>query len=139
MKSVLSVFPLALQREIKQRLEEFEMPDESIVQEIESALKVRYRKQRRPVNYSVMLESFDDLVTLSDNELSILFHSVDLTTAMLALIGADPVLIARTTKHFSPTEEHHMHKRLKQMQSIDDEDIEQARRIILEQYNATLR
>jgi flagellar motor switch protein FliG len=139
MKSVLSVLPSALQREIKQRLDEFEMPEESIVQEIESALKVRYRQQRRPVNHSVMLDSFDDLVTLSDKELSTLFHSVDLTTAMLALIGADPVLIARTTKHFSPTEEHHMHKRLKQMRSIDDEDIEQARCLILEQYNATAR
>ncbi|MDR0327557.1 MAG: hypothetical protein LBI05_04595 [Planctomycetaceae bacterium] len=138
MKSVFSVLPPALQREIKQRLDGFEMPEESIVQEIESALKVRYRQQRRPAVHSEMLESFDDLVTLSDKEITTLFHAVDLTTAMLALIGADPVLISRVTKHFSPTEEHHMQKRLKQMRSIDDEDIEQARHAILEQYNATI-
>ena len=138
MKSVLSAFPVKLQKELKQRLDGFEMPEEQIVQEIESALKVRYRQQLRPARPSAMLESFDDLVTLGDKELATLFHSVDLTIAMLALIGADPVLITRVTKHFSPTEEHQMQKRLKQLGSIDEEDIAQARHDILEQYNATI-
>jgi flagellar motor switch protein FliG len=137
MKSVVSAFPSELQKEIKQRLDRFEMPEEQIVQEIESALKVRYRQQLKPARRSAMLESFDDLVTLSDKELATLFHSVDLNRAMLALIGADPVLIARVTKRFSPTEEHQMQKRLKQLGSIDEEEIEQARCDILEQYNAT--
>jgi len=138
MKAALSALPSELQREVKRRLDTFEMPEEQIVQEIESALKCRYRRQLRPVRRSVMLESFDDLETLDDKELATLFHSVDLTIAMLALIGADPVLIARVTKHFSPTEEHQMQKRLKQLGSIDEEDIEQARYDILEQYNATI-
>ena len=138
MKAALCALPAELQREIKCRLDKFEMPEEQIVQEIESALKCRYRRQLRPVRQSAMLESFDDLETLSDKELSTLFHAVDLTKAMLALIGADPVLITRVTKHFSPTEEHQMQKRLKQLGSIDEEDIEQARHDILEQYNATL-
>jgi flagellar motor switch protein FliG len=86
-----------------------------------------------------MLESFEDIEMLSDSELATLFHSVDLTTAMLALIGADTALIARIIKHFSPTEEHQMKKRLQQLGSIDAEDIEQARCAILEQYNGTLR
>jgi len=138
MKAALNALPSELQGEIKRRLDKFEMPEEQVVQEIESALKCRYRQQLRPVRQSVLLESFDDLETLNDRELSTLFHAVDLTIAMLALIGADPVLIARVTKHFSPTEEHQMQKRLKQLGSIDEEDIEQARHDILEQYNATI-
>jgi len=138
MKAVLGNLPAELQKEIERRLDQFEMPEEPIVQEIESALKVRYRRQLRPAKRSVMLESFDDLETLNDKELSTLFHSVDLTTAMLALIGADSALIDRVTKHFSPTEEHQMQKRLKQLGSIDEEEIEQARHDILEQYNATI-
>jgi flagellar motor switch protein FliG len=138
MKSVLSALPSQLQKEIKRRLDEYEMPDEQVIQEIESALRVRYRNQYRSVRHSALLESFDDIESLSDSELSTLFRSVDLTTVMLALIGADPALIARITKHFSPTEEQQMYKRLKQLGSVDEEDIAQARRNILEQYNATI-
>ena len=138
MKAAMSALPPELQREIKQRLDTFEMPEEQVVQEIESALKVRYRRQLRPASRPAMLESFDDLVTLSDKELSTLFHSVDLMKAMRALIGADAVLISRVTKHFSPTEEHQMQERLKKLGSIDEEEIEQARHDILEQYNATI-
>ena len=137
MKSILSAFPPKLQREIKSRLDRFEMPDEQIVQEVETALKTRYRQQHRMPRLPVMLESFDDIDTLNDAELATLFHSVDLTTAMLALIGMDSAVIARITKHFSPTEEHEMRKRLKQLGSIDEEDIEQARQEILEQYHGT--
>jgi len=138
MKSVVSALPSELQKEIKRRLDEYEMPVEEVVQEIESALRVRYRNQYRSVRRSAMLESFDDIETLSDAALSTLFRSVDLTTAMLALIGSAPTLIARITKQFSPTEEQQMSKRLKQLGSVDDEDIAEARRNILEQYNATL-
>ena len=138
MKSVLSAFPTKLQREIKRRLDAYEMPDEQFVQEIESALKSRYRNRRRSVQCSPMLEAFDDIETLSDSELATLFHSVDLTTAMLSLIGAEPTLIARVTRHFSPTEEHEMRGRFKRLHNVDAEDINQARQDILEQYNATL-
>ena len=138
MKSVLHTLPTDLQKEIKQRLDTYEMPEEQVVQEIESALRVRYRNQQRTGKHSAVLESFDEVETLSDSELSTLFRSVDLTTAMLSLIGADSTLITRITQHFSPTEEHQMRKRLKQLGSIDEEDIEQARHDILEQYNGTL-
>jgi flagellar motor switch protein FliG len=138
MKSVLSALPSSSQKEVKRRLEGYEMPDEEVVQEIESALRVRYRNQYRTARRSAMLESFDDVETLSDAELSVLFRSVDLTTAMLALIGSDPALIARITKQFSPTEEQQMYLRLKQLGSVDDEDIVEARSNILEQYNATV-
>jgi flagellar motor switch protein FliG len=138
MKSVLSALPPELQKDVKNRLEDYEMPDEQIVQEIESALRVRYRHQHRTTSSSVMLETFDDIETLSDSALAILFRSVDLTVAMLALIGAEPALIARVTKHFSPTEEHEMRKRLKMLGNIVSEDIQQARRDILEQHNATV-
>ena len=137
MKAVLAAMPNELQREIKRRLDVYEAPDEQIVQEIESALRVRYRKQHATVRRSPMLESFDDLETLNDSELTTLFHSVDLTTVVLALMGAEPVLINRVTKHFSPTEEHHMRKRLQQLRNINMGDIEQARQRILEQYNGT--
>ena len=138
MQSVLSALPSQLQKEIKRRLEGYEMPDEQVIQEIESALRVRYRKQYRSVHHSAMLESFDDIETLSDAELSTLFRSVDLTTAMLALIGSNPTLIARITKRFSPTEEQQMYKCLKRRGSVDDEDIAEARHKIVEQYNATV-
>jgi len=138
MQSVLSALPTELQREIKRRLDSYEMPDEQFIEEIESALKMRYRSQRRSVKRSAMLESFDDIETLSDSDLATLFRSIDLTKAMLSLIGAEPALIARITRHFSPTEEHEMRKRLKGLNSVDEEDIAQARRDILEQYNATI-
>ena len=138
MKSVLSALPTEQQREIKRRLDVYETPDEQFIDEIESALKMRYRSQRRPARCSVVLESFDDIETLSDSALAALFRSVDLTKTMLALIGADHALIARITRHFSPTEDHEMRKRLKRLNSIDEEDIAKARRDILEQYNATL-
>lgn len=137
MKSVLSASPIELQQEMTRRLEEYEMPDEQIVQEIESALKVRYRNHRHSAKHSAVLQSFDDVGLLSDSDLSTLFHSVDLTTSMLALIGAEPALIARITKHFSPMEESEMRKRLKMLNTIDTEEIDQARRDILEQYNMT--
>jgi flagellar motor switch protein FliG len=139
MKAVLSALPPNLQREVKRRLDDYEMPAEPVIQEIESALKARYRNHHRSARRSVGLESFDDIETLSDSELSILFRSVDLTTAMLSLIGADKKLIARITKHFSPTEEHQMRKRLQQLGSIDAEDIDRAQQDILEQYNGTLQ
>jgi len=138
MKSVLSALPKDLQREIKHRLDGYEMPDEQIVQEIESALKMRYRNHRRSAKRSAALESFDDIETLSDSALSTLFRSVDLTKAMLALIGAESALIARITKLFSPTEEHEMRKRLQRLNCVDEDDITQARQDILEQYNATI-
>jgi len=137
MKAILASMSAELQKEIKRRLEVYEMPDEQIIQEIESALRVRYRKQHRTVRQSPMLESFDDLETLNDTELAALFHSVDLTTAVLALMGAELTLITRVMKHFSPTEEHHMRKRLKQLRNINMGDIEQARQSILEQYHGT--
>jgi flagellar motor switch protein FliG len=99
---------------------------------------MRYRQQHRSTRRSAVLESFDDIETLSDTDLATLFRSVDLTTVMLALIGADEMLVTRVTRRFSPTEEHEMRKRLKKLNSIDEEDIEQARLRILEQYNATL-
>ena len=142
MNSVLPAFPPELQREIKHRLDNYALtssgPDEQIVQEIESALQIRYRRQHRPERRSAALETFEDIETLSDSQLTKLFHSVDLTTAMLALIGADTTLIARITRTFSPTEEHEMRKRLKQLGSINENDVEQARKYILEQYNGML-
>jgi len=138
MKSVVSAFPPDLQQEIKHRLDNYEMPEEQVVQEIESVLQVRYRRQQRPTLRSATLESFDDIETLSDSQLATLFRSVDLTTTMLALIGADTTLITRVTKHFSPTEEHEIRKRLKRLNRIDEEDVEHARQSILEQYNGTL-
>jgi len=138
MKSVVSALPSELQKEIKRRLDTYEMPDEQIVREIESALKIRYRNHRRSARHSTTLESFDDVESLSDSELSTLFRSVDLTTAMLSLIGAEPALITRITKQFSPMEEHEMRKRLQRLNSVDEEDIARAQRDILEQYHATI-
>ena len=137
MKSVLSALPPDLQQEIKRRLDAYEMPDEQCIEDIESTLKMRYRNKRRSPRYSAKLESFEDIETLSDSELTTLFRSVDLTKAMLSLIGAEPAFVARVLRHFSPTEEHEMRKRLKRLNSVDEEDIEQARRDILEQYHAT--
>ena len=137
MKSVLSALPPELQRDLQRRLAGYEMPEEQVVREIESALKMRYRHQQRPARHLAVLETFDDIETLSDSALATLFHSVDLTTAMLALIGAEPALIARIMRHFSPTEEHEMRKRLKTFPSIDDADIDHARQAILQQYHAT--
>ena len=70
MKSVLSAFPAKLQREVKRRLDAYEMPDEQFIKEIESALKTRYRNRRRSVRHSAMLESFDDVESLNDSELA---------------------------------------------------------------------
>jgi len=142
MNSVFPAFPPELQREVKRRLDDYAVsdsgPDEQAVQEIESALQIRYRRQHRPALRSAALAAFEDIETLSDSQLATLFRSVDLMTAMLALIGSDAALIARITKHFSPTEEHEMRKRLKTLNSIDETEIEHARQYILEQYNGML-
>ena len=137
MKAVLSALPTELQREIQRRLDAYEMPDEQFIEEIESALKMRYRDQRRQPQHSARLKSFDDIEMLSNSELATLFRSVDLTIAMLALIGTEPALITRIIRQFSPTEEHEMRKRLKHLNSVDEEDIAQARQNILEQYNCS--
>jgi len=138
MRAVLSVLPAELQGDIQRRLVDYEMPEDSVVQEIESALKMRYRNQRRTARHSATLESFEEMETLSDSELATLFHSVDLTTAMLALIGAERALITRIMRYFSPTEKHEMRKRTESLNSVDEEDIEHARQSLLEQYHATL-
>jgi len=137
--SALSAFPPELQREIQHRLARCEIPDEQIVQEIESALRVRYRRQHRPVHRPSVLDTFEDIETLSDTQLATLFRSVDLTTVMLSLIGMEATFIARITKNFSPTEEHEMRKQLQRLNKITEDDIEEARQYILEQYNGTLR
>ena len=141
MHSVLSALPQELQRDVQCRLDNFATsspgPSEQIIREIESALKVRYRRQHRPAQHSAALEYFDDIGTLSDPQLATLFRSVDLITAMLALIGADATLIARVTKHFTPTEEHEMRKQFSRLGSVGEDEVEQARTYILEQYNGT--
>jgi flagellar motor switch protein FliG len=127
-KEVLSALPENLQRELNRRLAEYEEPDVQVLLEIESTLKKRQSRNGNVVN------SFDDLDRLSNAELSRLFHSVDSTTAMISLIGANPPLIERVTKRFTPMEEYQMRQKLKQLGNVSEDDVLQARKNLLKKW-----
>lgn len=119
----------AVQVDVRRRLANYETLEPTILAEIESELRQRLESRSNPdVEPRI---SFDDLERLGNQELSKLFHSVDTTTALLALIGAKPSLIERVTKRFSPTEEYKMRQELKRLGPIDDADVQRARATVL--------
>ncbi|MDR1484689.1 MAG: hypothetical protein LBT09_07680 [Planctomycetaceae bacterium] len=125
----LSVFPPVLQKNVGRRLAEiklsgFDLADNPVVLEIESELKRRFDK--------CCGVSFDDLDRLDDVELLDLFRSVDMRTAMCALVGAKPRFIERITGKFTPTEEFIMRKLLKDAGMINENEVENARTILIE-------
>lgn len=143
MNAVLSALPPGLQAEIVKRLRTFEMPDETVLGEIESALQARQQtrknaRQSHPqtAETAEIIETFEDLEMLDNAGLSALFHAVDLRLVMLSLVGSEPSFVNRVIRRFSPAEEQEMRKYLKQMRCVDAEDIEQARQKILEVYRA---
>ena len=119
---ILGLFPRSLQHDVSQRLAEYQPVDEHIATEISIALKERFGDSD---------DDFSELERLSNVELSRLFHSVDIETAVLALVGAKASLIERIVKRFTPTEEHEFKRQLKRLGSIDERDVQQARQIIL--------
>ncbi len=122
---VLRRLPRSFRNEVADRIAAYESTDAQILSEIAAALRERFRR-RTPQS------SFDDLERLGDAELSDLFHSVDIRTAVLALIGARPSLIERVTKRFSPTREHQMRQELKRLGPFDEQDIAGARHALLD-------
>ncbi|MDR1053859.1 MAG: hypothetical protein LBL39_06750 [Planctomycetaceae bacterium] len=128
-EETLSVFPPSLQKEVGRRLAEiklsgFDFANNPVLFEIESELKQRFSKRRGV--------SFDDLDRLDDVMLIDLFRSVEMRTAMCALVGAKPRFIERITSKFTPTEEFLMRKLLKESGKIDEKEIENARSILIE-------
>ena len=124
MKEILGAFPIALRKDVSRRLAEYEPVDEQLVTEIAAALRERFDCSRC---------DFSDLEGLSNAELSQLFHSVDIETAVLALVGAKASLIERVVKRFTPTEEHEFRRQIKRLGRIDERDVTQAREMVLDQ------
>ncbi len=122
---VLDVFSESLQIDVRQRLVKLDEFDNETVSEIESILRVRLERQACEI-------SFDDLVRLDDAQLLKIFRSVDSTTAILSLVGANPSLIERVIGRFTPMEEKRMREYLKRLGSINNVDVQNARRDILE-------
>ena len=121
---ILGAFPIVLRKDVSRRLMEYESVDEQLVTEIADALRERLDNSR--CDFSV-------LERLNNAELSQLFHSVNIETAVLALVGAGTSLIERVVKRFTPTEEHEFRRQIKRLGTIDERDVEQARTIILDQ------
>ncbi|MDR1923236.1 MAG: hypothetical protein LBQ66_02585 [Planctomycetaceae bacterium] len=112
----------------------------AVLQKILETSRTQEKNKRPERNYEQKTTeerrfSFDDLEHLDNSQLSTLFHSVDMMTAMLALVGANPSLIERVTKRFSPTEEYQMKQQLKRLGSINEEDVIRARNTVLELVN----
>ncbi|MDR1291074.1 MAG: hypothetical protein LBK06_07735 [Planctomycetaceae bacterium] len=127
-EETLSVLPPSLQKEVGRRLAEiklsgFDFAGNPVLFEIESELKQRFSKRRGI--------SFDDLDRLDDVMLIDLFRSVEMRTAMCALVGAKPRFIERITSKFTPTEEFLMRKLLKESGKIDEKEVENARSILV--------
>jgi hypothetical protein len=78
-------------------------------------------------------EEFSGISHLSNADLSTLFHQVDLMTAMLSLVGAEPSFIQRVVGRFSPADEAEMRNRLRQLDRIDEDDVLAARITLLEE------
>ncbi|MDR2641908.1 MAG: hypothetical protein LBC74_03865 [Planctomycetaceae bacterium] len=131
----LSVLPPSLQQNVGRRLAEiklsgFDLADNPVLLEIESELKQRFNQNHKQhKQYGI---SFDDLERFDDAMLVDLFRSVDIKTAMFALVGAKPRFIERITGKFTPTEEFLMRKLLKEAGMIDEKEVENARAILLE-------
>ncbi|MDR1480474.1 MAG: hypothetical protein LBJ00_16195 [Planctomycetaceae bacterium] len=129
-EETLSVFPPLLQKEVGRRLAEiklsdFDFADNPVLFEIASELKQRFNKRRGI--------SFIDLDRFEDDVLIDLFRSVEMRTAMCALVGAKPRFIERITNQFTPTEEFIMRKLLKESGTIDEKEVESARSILIDQ------
>jgi flagellar motor switch protein FliG len=124
---ILLIFPPSLRQNIGRRLAEikisgFELADDSILFEIESKLKQQFNRRQNI--------TFEELERLDDTTLINLFRSVDLKTSMFALVGANPRFIERITKRFTPTEESIMRKLLRETGTVDEINIEKARKIL---------
>ncbi|MDR2170393.1 MAG: hypothetical protein LBP59_09650 [Planctomycetaceae bacterium] len=125
----LSTFPPALQQDVGRRLAEIKLSgidfvSDPVLLEIESELRRRFSKLREV--------TFEDLERLDDLALIDLFRSVDMRTAMYALAGANPNFIARITQKFTPTEEFIMRKLLREAGTIDENEVENARAILID-------
>ena len=121
---ILGSFPMALRKDVSRRLVEYEPVDEHLVTEIAVVLWNRFKDATG---------DFSVLERLGNVELSQLFHSVDIETAVLALVGAKASLIERVVKRFTPTEEHEFKRQLQRLGNIDERDVRQARQAILGQ------
>ncbi len=121
---LLGLLPISLRNDVSRRLANYEPVDEFVVSEIAAALRERLEDSRF---------DFNDIERLGNMELSRLFHSVDIETAVLALVGAKASLIERIVKRFTPTEEHEFRRQLKRLGTIDEHDVRSARQTILGQ------
>ena len=125
---ILGFFPVALRNDVTRRLTEYEPVDEQIVTEIADSLQERFKNSNSDSDFPF---DFSDLQQLSNLELSRLFRSVDIETAVLALVGAKASLIERVVQRFTPTEEHEFRRQIKRLGSLDERDVLEAKRKIL--------
>jgi flagellar motor switch protein FliG len=131
---VLASLPPTLKKNVAERLAYFIPPREDLIHEIETTLKNRIKNKKQNAGHFSKQQhfTFENIESLNDSDLATLFHSVDAVTAMFSLIGAEPSLIERVTKRFSPTEEYQMRQLLKQIEKINEDDIFRARTAITE-------
>lgn len=135
-RNVIERLPIEMRHDVKQRLAGFDSIDSELLHEIEQML--RDRLLCSPVKTGRHFE-FEDLYQLGNAELSTLFHSVDLLTAMLSLVGAHSSFIERVTQRFSPTEQQRMRQQLKEYGPMSEDDVFRARKVILEKAEMLLR
>lgn len=127
-RTVLERMPEAQREQVLRRMISYEPVDSLVLEEIEISLRERFR-EGEPMKPE--MEDFDSLLDLNDDELSRLFHVIDPTTATLALVGANPVLIRRIVARFTPMREHRMKQEIEQLGRFDQEDIRNARKRVL--------
>ncbi|GHT26263.1 hypothetical protein FACS18942_03410 [Planctomycetales bacterium] len=126
-QKILPQLPTAIRNEVAEILTQNNgiIPISSeLLNDIESALRERFQQRS---------EEFSGISQLSNADLSTLFHRVDLMTAMLSLVGAEPSFIQRVVERFSPADEAEMRNLLRQLDKIDENDVLAARITLLEE------
>jgi flagellar motor switch protein FliG len=134
---IIAKFATTTQRDIGHRVTDiklsgFHLTNTPILFEIATEIKRRIDKNKNRI-------AFDELDQLDDTQLMTLFRNVDMTTAMFALVGANPRFIERITSKFTPAEEYLMRSSLKAAGMINETDIENARKILTEKVKSYRR
>jgi flagellar motor switch protein FliG len=76
---------------------------------------------------------FEDLELMGDDDLAILFASVDRRIGMISLLGAEPKFINRIVGRYTPAVQRSLKHQLDALQPIRSEDIIEARKVVMDE------
>ncbi|MDR3108636.1 MAG: hypothetical protein LBU65_02965 [Planctomycetaceae bacterium] len=76
---------------------------------------------------------FEDLELMNDEDLAILFASVDRRIGMISLLGAEPKFINRIVGRYTPAIQRSLKHQLDALQPIRSEDIIEARKVVMDE------